>query len=133
MVVVAAVVVSVGVVAGAVVGGPGTVAGAVVDGPGTVVELVVVPVLVVPVLVVPVDPERLGNVGWSQQLVASRWGPDCGAWSKVTMIIPSCLYAGDASISGMTVFRNVSAWARPAGAPGMHGVSDPLWHASGAM
>ena len=52
---------------------------------------VVVPVVVVPVVLVAVDPDRLGNVGWSQQLLESAVAPVCGAWSKVTTIIPSCL------------------------------------------
>ena len=64
---------------------------------------------------------RLGNVGWSQQLLESALAPDCAAWSNVMTIRPSCLYAGDASIFGITDFRNVSAAARPARAPGVHG------------
>ena len=69
---------------------PGVVAPGVVV-PVVVVPVVPVPVVLVPVVLVPVDPDRLGNVGWSQQLLESAFGPDCGAWSKVTTIIPSCL------------------------------------------
>ena len=49
------------------------------------------------------------------------------------MIIPSCLEAGEAVISGITDLRNLSDCASPAGAPVVHGVSEPLSQASGAM
>ena len=55
------------------------------------VSVVVVGVVLVSAAVMSGEAVRFGNVGWSQQLVASKPGPACGAWSNVTTIIPSCL------------------------------------------
>jgi len=41
--------------------------------------------------------------------------------------------AGEAVISGTTVFRKPSAPARPAGCSGAHGASLPSWQALGTM
>ena len=45
--------------------------------------------IVLVVLVVVAGLGRLGNAGWSQQLVGSEYWPLWGAWSKVIAIIPS--------------------------------------------
>src|SRR5665213_1737004 len=63
------------------------------------VAVVVGTVVAGAVLVVLVDVEdvvveglgRLGNSGWSQQLVGSAPGPDSGAPSNVIAISPSCV------------------------------------------
>jgi hypothetical protein len=69
-----------------VVGGGGVVVG------GAAAVVLVFVLEVVGVVDVGVDGlGRFGNAGWSQQLVGSAYGPDCGAPSKVIAIRPSFL------------------------------------------